>query len=148
MEYAKPSEFSKGALNFMKFATTDRNRLSREASAETDARAKRGILLRPVSGPNVLAARRGAPGAPWRLPSGQLLVEYALSACFNGPTLLARFPYTAPAPLAQPADEKNERVLKSLENLSAALKLASEKPETARKASRRKTSVKRAGGER
>jgi hypothetical protein len=92
------------------------------------------------AGPN--APRFGVPGAAWRLPSGQLLVEYALSACFTAPSLLARFPYTAPAVAA---DDPANPVSKSLRNLSDALSLSPGGPLEKRKAGR-KGSLKPAGG--
>lgn len=141
MESAQPSEFSKGALNLVKFSSIDRNRMPGDLAEPEQSLAKRGQALRPVPGPlsGSKASRRSVPGAPWRLPSGQLLVEYALHSGFTGPTLLTRFPYTAP--LTHAPESKSNPVLKSLENLSAALTLAAESPAIKPRQARRKSAV-------
>jgi hypothetical protein len=98
--------------------------------------------MRGLQGASPNAPRFGVPGAAWRLPSGQLLVEYALSACFTAPSLLARFPYAAPA---MAAEDQSGLVSKSLRNLSDALNVSPAGPLEKRKAGR-KGSRKPAGG--
>jgi hypothetical protein len=86
------------------------------------------------------------PSSGWRLPSGQLLVEYALQTCFTG-SPFERSPFqgdqparTESAGAAPPADESAPMGLPSagLHRLNAAVGRESASPEP--------PAVKRAGG--
>ena len=48
------------------------------------ARASAGPVSRPGNGRRESRSSLPGPSAGWRLPSGQLLVEYALQTCFTG----------------------------------------------------------------
>lgn len=84
-----------GSLS-MKSVRTSRQR------QETPQPAAKPVLLSPVpvagaAQPGHRTAQTGGSGAgsAWRLPSGQLLTEYALRTCFTGP-LLNRTPFERP----------------------------------------------------
>lgn len=110
----------------MKSARTSRH------GHETPQQAGEPVRTGPVPATGAApAAQRTAQGSAsgaglsWRLPSGQLLTEYALRTCFTGP-LLNRTPFERPAaagsdPRENPQTDASSRISQELRHLQEAL---------------------------